>query len=315
MKVPKLYCKGIYVIFLLIIVAYIDTSLELPKLGEVLSNQNGTLPKTALCAVALNEELYLREWVHYHIGIGFDSIFIYDNSDSYELNGWPYYNSTIVEVVHLPGTAKQSTAYRDCVMTLKTRASYKWVAFFDVDEFLVLRQHRSTFSFLQENLESGGLGLNWVFMGSSNRSVYEPYPVSFRFQYRVDATTNYHIKSFAVIDDINMTGKFHAHYPPLRHGFYNRDTNGKAINGPFNENGPYDVAVFYHFFSKSRKEFVLKKLRGRVSRARETYDYDGEAEQAKKDGFLKGHIYDDTVWQTLIRHVPSYKFFEDIPHS
>ena len=36
---------------------------------------------TALCAIARHEEDYLAEWIDYHLALGFDHIFIYDNDD------------------------------------------------------------------------------------------------------------------------------------------------------------------------------------------------------------------------------------------
>ena len=35
---------------------------------------------TAICAIAKNENLYLKEWVEYHKNIGINKIFIYDNN-------------------------------------------------------------------------------------------------------------------------------------------------------------------------------------------------------------------------------------------
>ena len=37
--------------------------------------------KVALCCMAKKENLYLREWVEYHLEMGFTHIFIYDNND------------------------------------------------------------------------------------------------------------------------------------------------------------------------------------------------------------------------------------------
>ena len=37
--------------------------------------------KTALCAIAKNENLYIREWVEHYKNIGVSKIFLYDNND------------------------------------------------------------------------------------------------------------------------------------------------------------------------------------------------------------------------------------------
>ena len=37
--------------------------------------------KTALCAIAKNENLYIREWVEYYMKLGFSNIILYDNNN------------------------------------------------------------------------------------------------------------------------------------------------------------------------------------------------------------------------------------------
>lgn len=37
--------------------------------------------KSAICSIARNENEYLDEWVTYHLNLGFDHIFIYDNNN------------------------------------------------------------------------------------------------------------------------------------------------------------------------------------------------------------------------------------------
>ena len=35
----------------------------------------------AICAIAKNENNYINDWVNWHINIGFDHIYLYDNND------------------------------------------------------------------------------------------------------------------------------------------------------------------------------------------------------------------------------------------
>ena len=37
--------------------------------------------KIALCAIAKNENLYIREWVEYYMKLGFSNIILYDNNN------------------------------------------------------------------------------------------------------------------------------------------------------------------------------------------------------------------------------------------
>ena len=43
--------------------------------------------KSAVCAVARNENAYLLEWIDYHLNLGFDKIFLYDNNDPEDDSG------------------------------------------------------------------------------------------------------------------------------------------------------------------------------------------------------------------------------------
>ncbi len=37
--------------------------------------------KSAICAISRNENNYLEEWITYHLHLGFNHIFIYDNNN------------------------------------------------------------------------------------------------------------------------------------------------------------------------------------------------------------------------------------------
>ena len=53
------------------------------------------------------------------------------------------------------------------------------------------------------------------------------------------------------------------HYLHLKNG-NQHDTNGKVFWGPFNKNGPLDVAAIHHYHKKSYGEYVKKRQRGRA---------------------------------------------------
>jgi len=42
-----------------------------------------------VCSIMTKEEAYLDEWIDYHLGIGFEHMYIYDNTADLELgHGW-----------------------------------------------------------------------------------------------------------------------------------------------------------------------------------------------------------------------------------
>ena len=44
--------------------------------------------RTALIAIAKNEQLYIAEWIEYHLSLGFDRLIIADNDDDLILSGF-----------------------------------------------------------------------------------------------------------------------------------------------------------------------------------------------------------------------------------
>lgn len=159
-------------------------------------------------------ENYFEEWLDYHFAMGFDSIYIYDNSPSFELKNW--YGNTRnhatfgnVEVLHWvdESVQNQNHAYADCVEKFgrsKTGPKIDYFAFIDVDEFLVIRspKYNDIQGILSDYLVpyGGALTVNWMMVGSSNKSVSSPLPLTKRNQYRAKETHNV-VKSFAKTSD------------------------------------------------------------------------------------------------------------------
>lgn len=61
---------------------------------------------------------------------------------------------------------------------------HTYMAFFDVDEFLVLKKHDTVDEFLQQHLTEGSLAISWHIFGTGFRDLYTPLPVTKRFMYR-----------------------------------------------------------------------------------------------------------------------------------
>lgn len=287
--------------------------------------------KTGMCSIAKNEEAYLDEWVDYHHALGFDNFYIYDNTDNFEMKQWGKLKGDHVEVIHYPGGAKQSSAYRDCSKRFAegNKGNHTWAAFIDSDEFLVLRKHEHVSDFLEEHCAHGAIAVNWIVFHSNSWNLYSPAPVTKRFVYG-ELDKNSHIKSIARLDDIKGLNPFeeqyqHPHYVPLKDGFSTHDTNGRNISGPFNPNGPTNLAVIHHYSTKSAKEYVQKRSRGRadteasveavIRGATDTYKATLAGEDIPLDIKIMSSMnltFDDTAWTTLKKNVPSYAFFDEI---
>ncbi|MCL2538220.1 MAG: glycosyltransferase family 92 protein [Alphaproteobacteria bacterium] len=91
----------------------------------------------SVVAIMKNEAPYIKEWLDYHIAIGIDKFYLYDNesTDDIKVVLAPYIKSGRVEYKLWPGSRMQLQAYRDAVAMHKNDT--KWLAFFDIDEFLM----------------------------------------------------------------------------------------------------------------------------------------------------------------------------------
>jgi hypothetical protein len=123
---------------------------------------------------------------------------------------------------------------------------------------------------------------------------------------------------------MQMNSKPTAHFPYLKNG-NQHDTNGTVFSGPWNINGPLDVAAIHHYHSKSNGEYVKKRQRGRA-------DIDDETERMKvfnqairffKNALEKNSsgklglaetdvVFDDSAWTLLKKVFPGYAVFDEL---
>jgi hypothetical protein len=215
------------------------------------------IPKytAVICAIALNEEKYIDEWIKYHIALGFQHIYIYDNSDNNSLKNK---SSNFVTVIHFPGPTKQLEAYDLFVTTYKNK--HKWAAFMDCDEFIILKKHNNIVDFLNDYDNFSGVGLNWLFFGTANQTEFQNEPVTKRFQY----CSNKLDLQIKCIIKINKIYKYTTPHSPLLVEGIICNINKNKIESDFNDDLNSDVAYIHHYYTKSEQEFREKIERGRA---------------------------------------------------
>jgi len=216
------------------------------------------IPSTAtnhavICAIALDEEPYIDEWIHYHLKLGFSHIYVYDNSDKNTLQNK---TSSQVSIIHFPGKKRHLEAYDSFIV--QHAHQHKWGAFIDIDEFIVLKKHKTIMEFLQAYDSCESIALNWIMFGTSHETVYKNEPVLSRFQL-CSVDINPHIKCISQLRAIKLY--ISSHYPQLREGnIY--DPNRTIVSGPPYHQGSVDIACIHHYYTKSEEEFRKKILRG-----------------------------------------------------
>ncbi len=171
--------------------------------------------KVVVCALMKREDEYVDEWITYNKYLGFDHIHIYDNDEkpSAHLASLPRKYNKFVDVYHFPAKSPQLRAYTHCGMRYKH--DKVWVAYIDVDEFIVLRKHNTIKELLFDRVPFGGaLSLNRIFFGSNHLLHYDARPVVQRFTRRKKGIDSL-VKTISYLPDVTL---FEIHYTLLRDG-------------------------------------------------------------------------------------------------
>ncbi|SEW01410.1 Glycosyltransferase family 92 [Cognatiyoonia koreensis] len=128
----------------------------------------------AICLIVKDEETHIGEWAKFHIRAGVDHIFVYDNGSSDKTV--PIIRDALGDkVTILPWDQKlcdgrskaeihnQVLAYAHCLRNFG--AGYRWMAFIDVDEFLVPTAEASIPDALAPLADKAQISLPWHMFG------------------------------------------------------------------------------------------------------------------------------------------------------
>ena len=199
--------------------------------------------KSERCAVALiikNEGKYIKEYIEYYTALDCDLI-IYDNDSD-------------------DGTAS-------------IVKKYKYIMFFDADEFLIaddLLKGKSLYQILdsvfKRQKKIACLGINWLIFGSSNL-VEDPEDGvinAFTHCARDEFEWNQLVKSCVIPSKI--IGWVNPHLPLQAFGYKKINLDGKKIVQPRNELPKKKKIRLYHYFVKNKKHFEEKVNKGMADR-------------------------------------------------
>ena len=133
--------------------------------------------KVGLCVIGKKENKYAKEFVEYYKSIGFNHIFIYDNNDKEGENFEEVLSEDIsknfVSINNYRSyrgekDQPQFEAYIDCYE--KNSKNYEWLAFYDFDEFLYLKNYKTIQEFLEEEKfnNCSNIKINWMMYGDND---------------------------------------------------------------------------------------------------------------------------------------------------
>ena len=227
----------------------------------------------------LNKFWKFTEYIKHYKELGYKHIYLYDNNDINEEKFDDVLKKNIkndfVSIINYRGyrgilNHPQFEAYYDCYE--KNNKKYKWLSFFDLDEFLVLKPKNMKINKLLNNKryeKCDNIKINWLIYSDSNLVYYENKPIKERFTQPIYNTPiNIHIKS-------TVRGNLKSNYwnntlnpHTSENEFISCSSSGNLIkyNSPFNEPPDYKFAVLRHYHTKTIEEFCSKIKRGRATR-------------------------------------------------
>ena len=273
------FLKKIFTIILCIfcykLVTYINfkiSSVYIMDLNEKfnLKNKNpkSNNIKVALCTMGKKENLYVNEFVGYHLKIGIDHIFIYDDNGPNEEKikdaiSIEYKNrTTIIENLKEMKLGCQPDSFTHCYKN--NIKKFDWFIMIDMDEFVYI-VNGTLKDYLANNKfnKCDFIRLHWVTTNDNglvhydNRSLFE----RFKPPYFIDTS----IKTIVKGNIPNL--KYWVHSPKLSPERNISCINtGDLFNGKYYSEGSHKINVeksfVIHFRYKSTEEFIVKYKRG-----------------------------------------------------
>ena len=257
----------ILLIKLVIIIIFI-----LIKMFELIRLKVKEKLKILLCTIAKDENKYILEFIHHYRNMNVSNIIIYDNN---EINGEnfldilkDYIEIKFVKIINIRGYQRpQIKAYDHCYKYNKY--DYEWIAFFDIDEFLVLFNYTFINDFLSPNIFKNcqSIIINWKYYGDNDKLYYEPKPLKERFIKPVNMTEEimkigyiYSAAKTIVRGGLNLIW---AHFPHYFRNTINCRPNGNILEDYLSP-PDYSKAYIKHYTTKSTEEFVEKLNKGDV---------------------------------------------------
>lgn len=234
--------------------------------------------KIAAVAIAKNEDSYLYEWLQYHLKLGFDEVFVYENNWRYVFKD--AFEDDPVHFIPFDGDVMQLKAYNTFIK--EHGNDFDWAAFIDVDEFIVNNTSSSLKDVLERLQQFPQIGINWRLMGSNGLHSYDTFTSSVvkRFT-RGDKHLNKHVKQI-----VNLSW-FKKNLKPFPVFINPHCTNGASFGveaqnqffGPFQTSRleTSHALELYHYAVKTPEELHEKVMRGRadtiISRVNEEQEY------------------------------------------
>ena len=138
-----------------------------------------------ICLIIRNENEYLKEWLEWHVGQGFEHFFIYDHGSEYPVAEFVKTldadMQTKITVHDFGGTHRfaQHDAYNDCLK--RHGGECRWLAYIDADEMIRVRCGGTIGELLRHYDGYAGLFMRWIVYDANGQKEKSDKPLRERF--------------------------------------------------------------------------------------------------------------------------------------
>jgi hypothetical protein len=220
----------------------------------------------SIVIIVRDEASYLPEWLEYHLIIGADHFFLYDNGSRDNPRSWigPYLRSGHVTYLSWLGDGIQVSLFNDALRRFGD-ATF-WMAFMDADEFLLPIPPTQVPEFLRAHEGVAGITVSWLAYSHLNQTNRTKGLVIERFgRYIPDHRENHWAKlivrpplvvKLANVHRAVCTNANHiltTHDVPSEPNIYGILPKWQVF---------HDVIRINHYVFKSKEEFEKKRRRG-----------------------------------------------------
>jgi hypothetical protein len=191
--------------------------------------------------------------------IGVDHFYITDNGSEPHLNETikDFIDKNIITYKYDTRDKPQINVYNECIQNYQNEST--WIAFFDSDEFLVLKKDSSIRIFLSryENNTIGSLSICWYLFGSNGHTEKQQSVIS-SYTKRVPNSCHYkvivrptRVKQFAIHEVISHKN----HYITV-------DELKRKVSGPYTVWQATEFSQLNHYVLRSLQDYKDKMIRG-----------------------------------------------------
>lgn len=238
----------------------------------------------AIVTMVKNESEYILEWLNFHLTSGVQHFYIYDNGSTD--NTVELLRDAIGDEVltifpwqqEIGPAFPRSAVIHNQVLAYAHAASnfggaYRWMAFIDVDEFLIPRHHASINDALDELSSFSNISLPWHMFGTSGHAKKPEGGVlkNYTNRYRLLDETDAGMMNFKCIVDPCSLTCIRVHSMQTGGEWLTVNDEGESrLCSKRNQAGFYSSKLIQlnHYYTRSEEEFLRKANKGHVLNSR-----------------------------------------------